>query len=459
MKEHLTIKLREPRAADVPFWRDFIADKSVEVERLHPTFDAELARSGLRFWVTSEYAPAGRRWSPEEAAAGLDRIVRVILRDDRELPDELIARIRLIPEFECVCPIDVGEADLPVPVPALALELGPAVDRSRDLVHLRHARLFGRGHPGVKVAVLDTGVNLDHPETRSRIVGQADFVHIASEGARGAAASRGVAQDGPTAALDTRGFIGDFMEYDGVAEDEVGHGTHVTGIVAGQGLRMPAGVVPDCSVLVVRVLATMRSGDRLVGAGIVDNINAGIKWAVDQGADVINMSLGIRHSGGGLPHADVIRYALARGVTVVAASGNDGTDEKYYPGALPGVIAVGATDASGAVARFSSYGAPVWIVAPGSNVYSSYANGGYTFASGTSQAAPFVTGAVALLKSQALSRGVRLGDAAVKEILRHTADKPDQHARSPRSGFGMLNLLDACRLLDQMLEADLHAAA
>src|SRR3712207_9142629 len=94
--------------------------------------------------------------------------------------------------------------------------------------------------------------------------------------------------------------------------------------------------------MAVRVLASLRSGDAVQGAGIVDNINVAIKWVVDRGVDVINMSLGIRHTGGGLPHEDVIRYALDRGVSVVAASGNDGTDPKYYPGALPGVVAVGA---------------------------------------------------------------------------------------------------------------------
>lgn len=442
MREHLTIKLRHPRPSRVPYWRDFIADKSLTVESFDPAFDAELRRRGLRFWVTSEFAPAGAAWSPEEAASGLDRVFRIILQEGRELPEELVSRIRLIPEFEWVRPIQVGEAELPEP--ARALEVAPSADRSREQIRLRQARLFGQGHPGVRVAVLDTGVDLDHPEIQSRITGRADFVNIPG---------------GSASSLDTSGFIGDYLDYDDVPEDEVGHGTHVTGIVAARGLRMAPGVVPGCSILAVRVLAAMRSNDRIVGAGIVDNINAGIKWAVDHGADVINMSLGIRHEGGGLPHEDLIKYALGRGVTVVAASGNDGTDQKYYPGALPGVIAVGAIDGAGAVAAFSSWGAPVWIVAPGSNVHSAYANGGYAFASGTSQAAPFVTGAVALLKSKALERGVRLRDAQVKEILEHTSDKPDHRVRSARSGFGALNLLDACRLLEHMLESDFHAAA
>ena len=145
--------------------------------------------------------------------------------------------------------------------------------------------------------------------------------------------------------------------------------------------------------MAVRVLATMKSGDRLVGAGIVDNINTGIKWAVDNGADVINMSLGIKHTGGGLPHEDVIRYALSKNVTVVAASGNDGTAERYYPGALPGVIAVGAVDDDGAVTQFTSYGAQHHGASRRARTSTARSRTTATpFASGTSQASPFVAG-------------------------------------------------------------------
>src|SRR4029077_6622898 len=136
---------------------------------------------------------------------------------------------------------------------------------------------------------------------------------------------------------------GHFRGADDDVTDEVGHGTHVSGIVGARGLQMDEGVAPDCSLVAIRVLATMMRDGRRFGAGIVDNINRGLKHAVDTShADVINMSLGIKAAGGGLPHADVIRYALSRNVTVVAASGNDGTPERYYPGALPGVCAVGA---------------------------------------------------------------------------------------------------------------------
>jgi subtilisin family serine protease len=191
----------------------------------------------------------------------------------------------------------------------------------------------------------------------------------------------------------------------------------------------------------------MKSGDRIVGAGIIDNINTGIKHAVDHGASIINMSLGVKHMGGGLPHQDVIRYALSKNVTVVAASGNDGTAERYYPGALPGVIAVGAVDPAGAVTPFTSYGANIAVVAPGTNIYSSFAHNTYAYASGTSQASPFVAGAVALMKSFALAAGRTLGTQHITSILRNTSDKIDGRLRNERAGYGLINLADVFKLL------------
>ncbi len=410
----------------IPDWLTFINDKSVVVTSLHPEVDALLHAASFEFWVTHEYRPAGATWTPAEVHHGLDRTYRLVLVDEaRRLPEPVVAAVAALRPVETAHRLEVSGS--PIPDDRLVLPSSSAARADEDLTGLRFAHAVTRGRPDVTVAVLDTGVNLSHPELRGKIVAQADFVDL--EG------------------LDTSSFVGDLLGVDGDAEDELGHGTHVAGIIAAEGVAMEAGVAPECRLMAVRVLATLRDGDSVQGAGVVDNINPAIKWAVDQGADVINMSLGIRHSGGGLPHADVIRYAVSKGVTVVAASGNDGTDTKYYPGALPGVVAVGAVDDQGSVASFTSWGAPITVVAPGVNVLSCYARGRYAVASGTSQAAPFVAGGIALLKSCARDHGTDLDLAAVATLLRETSDRVDQRPRSAQAGFGLVNLTDSFKWL------------
>lgn len=431
MKQHIIVKLRAPLpgGADPPDWRTFIHDKSRGLTTLISEFDRLMTEAGMKFWVTREYRLSQTRGSHDEAEQGLDRTFRIILWEDHDVPDILVERVRQIPMVETARAIAVTETVLPPP--QVATQASLSMRSAGELIHLGYARMLTKGRRDVVIAVLDTGVDANHPELRGKIAKGADFVNL--EG------------------LNTAGFVGDFLGLDDSPDDEVGHGTHVSGIIAAKGLKMDEGVAPGCSLMSVRVLATMTNNGQRVGAGIVDNINAGIKWAVDNGADVINMSLGIRHMGGGLPHEDIIRYALKKNVTVVAASGNDGTAEKYYPGALDGVWAVGATDDVGEIATFTSYGAPIRVVAPGSRIYSAFADGRYAMASGTSQAAPFVSGAVGLMKSFAKEHGRRLTNADLVRLFRHTSDRPDTRLRSPRTGYGLINLADAFKLLSHQL--------
>lgn len=428
MKPHLIVKLREATSArPTVHWTAIVDDKSGVTEQLMPAVDRLLSRFDVRVWVTSEYEPSGEDWSPVERQSGLDRIYRLIRQSDEPIPPDLIDRLSTVPEVEYVRPVHVGAA--PLPDPSLAAALAAKSDWARDMVYLEEAHRFSRGDPAVTIAILDTGVSGAHPEYEERLRAGRDFVHIID----------GAEQ-----------FMGDFLEVDSDPDDEVGHGTHVAGILAAQGTRMPVGVVPRCEIVPVRVLAAMRQGNRRVGAGLVDNINVALKWVVDQEVDVVNMSLGIRHEGGGLPHEEVVNYARDRGVTIVAAAGNDGREELYYPGAFPHVISVGACERDGRVAPFSTYG-KVDFVAPGTDIYSTYLDREYAFSSGTSHAAPFVTGAVALLKSLARQRGYRLEDRQVKHLLHHTADKIGRAFRHRRAGFGRVNYADALRLLHYKL--------
>ena len=423
MKPHIILRLRRPLSRNLPYWEDVLADKTDVPNSVNASVDQVMLQTYRRpFWLTANYQPRSHLWSLQERQAGFDRIYRLILQRHTAIPSGLINDLRVLPEVEEVYAGAIAAA--PIPPPHLAVATGLTQSYRNNNIYLREAHQFTQGMPEIKVAVLDTGFAVDHPEIAHAMRPGKDFVDIINGAGK---------------------FIGDFLDIDDEPEDDVGHGTHVAGILAAKGQRMPIGVVPNCQLLPIKVLGGLKRGNTVVGAGLVDNINNGIKWAVDQGADVINMSLGIKHQGGGLPHEAVIRYALDKGVTVVAASGNDGTQDKYYPGALPGVIAVGAADDQGQMAPFSTYGGHVSLIAPGVNVYSTFLQNGYAISSGTSQAAPFVAGAVALLKSFALSRGKSLHDKQIKFLLKHTSDKISDQFKDLKAGFGRINLLDALR--------------
>ncbi|MDJ0702781.1 MAG: S8 family serine peptidase [Leptolyngbyaceae cyanobacterium MO_188.B28] len=432
MKPHIKLTLKKDIASRrIPYWKDVALGKADAPSHIHPDVDRWVEQYSLPVRVTREYQPAGKSWDRDELASGFNRVYRLILQQNTDIPNDLMEHISLVPDVEAATLGKVATADLP-PVTARALTLETDV-RSRQAIHLDQAHDYSKGEAEITVAVLDTGIDLGHPELVEALLPGYDFVDI----------------------IDGAGkFVGDYLGYDEDPEDEVGHGTHVAGIIAAQGLDMPVGVVPRCKILPVRVLGAMKRGSKKVGAGLVDNINSGIKWAIDQGADVINMSLGIQHSGGGLPHEEVVDYARRKGVSIVAASGNDGQEQLYYPGALPHVIAVGALDESGEIASFSTYGKQVDFAAPGTDIYSTYIGNDYGFSTGTSHASPFVAGAIALLKSYALQKhDMKLSDQQVKHLLKHTADKLDKRFKHPKAGFGKLNLLDALRLLDHKLAA------
>ena len=430
MKPHLLLRLREGVAhREVGSWLRAIDDPSSAGPPFQPDVDRVLATRAGGVLVAHEHEPARTDgWSTDERVLGLDRAFRIVALTDRPFEAALIDALGALSVVERVENGLVAAAPLPL---ATSLSRQPA-DWAGDLIGLEEAHRVSRGHEDVVVAVLDTGIDPKHREYAAQLDPGFDFVDII---------------DGADA------FMGDRLDADADPTDPgVGHGSHVTGILTAAGTRMTTGVAPRCRVLPVRVLGSLRQDDRLIGAGLVDNINTGIKWAVDHGASVINMSLGIRREGGGLPHVDVIRYAQRKGVTVVAAAGNDGADTLYYPGALPGVLAVGAVDRDDEVASYSTYGAQVGMVAPGTEIWSSWLDGGYAFATGTSQATPFVSGSAALCQSLAREAGTRLSVADVTSILIATADRADRSFKTSRAGHGRLNVPDALALTAHRLE-------
>ena len=232
---------------------------------------------------------------------------------------------------------------------------------------------------GITIAVIDSGVDLDHPEFSGRIVPGYDFV------------------DG-----------------DGYADDGNGHGTHVAGTIAAanDGIGV-TGIAHDARIMPLRVL-------NRDGYGWTRDIISAVRWAADNNADVINMSLGA--GGYSQAMADAIQYASELGSVVVMAAGNSGIGQPDYPAAfaINHGIAVGAADRSRSLAGFSNRAGETeldYITAPGVGIYSAVPGGGYATFNGSSMAAPHVAGVAGLLKSHDPS----LSASAVEDLLTGSA--------------------------------------
>lgn len=242
---------------------------------------------------------------------------------------------------------------------------------------------------GAKIAIIDSGISQDHPDI-GKILAQRDFVSD-----------------------------------DSVANDPDGHGTHVAGIAAaltdnGKGV---AGGCPACRLLVARVLDASGNTD---DATLV----AGINWSVNQGADIMNLSL----TG---PYSETLEAKInnvsAKGVVIVAAAGNEGTTARRYPAAYPAAIAVGATNEKDRLTGFSNRGSWVDLAAPGTDILSARVGQGYREYTGTSQSAPFVSALAGLLASEGKAAG------QIRQRMQDTATDLGPAGEDPRYGYGRIN--------------------
>ena len=263
---------------------------------------------------------------------------------------------------------------------------------------------------GVRVAVIDSGVDATHPQLRGRIDRGKDFLHGHPDG----------------------------------RQDCVGHGTAVSSIIVarhteGAGLQ---GLAPDATMVPVRISEQVDPNGRAAGGQETSpaTFAQAIDWAASPSggnADVINMSLVMTANSDRVRNA--VARALDRGVVVVAAVGNDGgpTDANPdpYPAAYPGVIGVGATDVNGVRGDFSQHGRYVDVMAPGVAVTFAARRSGHTTGGGTSYATPFVSATAALLKQRFPS----LTPAQVARRILATADPAPGGRRSDLYGFGVLN--------------------
>ena len=231
-----------------------------------------------------------------------------------------------------------------------------------DMLGLEQAHTISLGQ-GALVAVLDTGVQLDHPALAGSLSPiQADFV------------------DGDSVPEDEFNGLDD--DGDGLIDEGAGHGTHVAGIIHL--------VAPQAQIMPVRILDSDGRGDtfRLIAA---------ISYAVDNGADVVNLSLGVPESSDLLEM--MIEDATQQGVVVVSAAGNLGNSVEQYPAANQCALGVTSVGSNSVKSIFANHGEWVAFAAPGESIYSAYPGSSYAWWSGTSMAVPFAAGQAALLRS------------------------------------------------------------
>ncbi len=256
---------------------------------------------------------------------------------------------------------------------------------------------ISKGNDDIIIAVLDTGADLDHPDLQGRLVPGLNFIQPDLE-----------------------------------PNDDVGHGTHVTGVISAtvNNIEGVAGMTWYDKVMPIKVLDHS-------GAGTTYSVAQGIIWATDHGAKIINMSLG-NYAQAEFLH-DAVRYAFNKDVVLIAASGNDNTDQPGYPAAYPEVFAVAATDNQSQRASFSNYGSYIDVAAPGVTIASTYPDNQYAALSGTSMASPHVAALAALIRSV----NPLLSNVEVMNIMRNTSVDLGYPGKDDLFGYGQINVKQA----------------
>jgi subtilisin family serine protease len=273
---------------------------------------------------------------------------------------------------------------------------------------------------GVLVAILDSGVQLNHPDLVNNLWRNPNEIP-----------GNGIDDDKDGYVDDVNGA--NIKELNGNVSDDNGHGTHVAGIVAaqaGNGIG-GSGIAPDAKIMAVKVLDANRSGDS-------SRLAKGIVYAVDRGAKILNVSINGDGTSGDLDAA--LKYAGSKGATVVASAGNNARDidiTPSYPASStePAVLVATATEATGTLISIANRGLrSVDIAAPGGSILSTAFNSGFELRQGTSMAAPFVAGSLALLASARPD----LPQSTLRDALTQSAPRPS--LLSGLLGGGSLNV-------------------
>ncbi len=296
-----------------------------------------------------------------------------------------------------------------------------------DRLEMPAAWALSTGDPSTVIAIVDTGIDMNHSELASAIWFNP-----------GEIPGNGIDDDRNGFVDDIRGW--DFAYGDNNPIDDYGHGTHVAGIAAARtnnnkGIAGIAGGNNDSSgarLMAVKVFRGRVGTDAAVMQGLV--------YAADNGARIINMSFG----GYAYSRANetAINYAWQRGAVLIASAGNDSKNRIHYPSAHPVVIGVAATDTNDNPANFTNYGSFISVAAPGVNIWSTIPGNSYFFLSGTSMSAPHVSGLAALV----WAHNPHLSNTQVRQVIEASADDLGVPGRDFIYGFGRINARQALEL-------------
>lgn len=342
--------------------------------------------------------------------SGLARLYRVTLQSGRDAGDALT--------LLAASPL-VEYAEPDYPAEKLAVPNDPRINEQWAVTTLQLPAAWDvvTGTPAVAIAVLDSGLDLSHPDLAPNL-----WVNP------GEVAGNGLDDDGNSFIDDVNGW--NFIAGSNNPADDNGHGTLVAGIAAARindGIGI-AGVCGGCRILPVKVMQPS-------GFANYSDIAAGITYAAGKGARVINLAVGGYADSQAL--RDAIAFATSRNAVLVAGVGNDNKSDPFYPAAYPEVLAVAGTTASDTKTVFSNYGPWVDLAAPGEDILTTALGGDYVRSSGTSLDVAFAAGLAGLIVSQNLE----WTPAAVRAQLLNTADPIDSlnPTHAGQLGRGRLN--------------------
>lgn len=278
-----------------------------------------------------------------------------------------------------------------------------------DMINMNKAWSVTTGNNKVKIAIIDSGIDLNHPDLKSKIITGMNIVDPSKK-----------------------------------PMDDNGHGTHVAGIAAAATDNRigVAGIAPDCQLMPIKVLKNGRGTDIDIAEGII--------WAAKKGADVANLSIGLYTKSTALERA--VKYGLSKNMVIVSSAGNDSKSSKIHlPSMIKGVIEVSATNQRDKLASFSNYAQQISVAAPGDKIYStmptytveltSEAGKTYGVLSGTSMASPIVAGLAALIKSEDKS----MSPKEVKELIEKTSSDLGKKGYDEYYGYGRIDAYEALK--------------